>query len=540
MIQITLKLKVLLLGFVSMFIVAIAAFLSFWALNEKLHEYDSLIHQQVQAAITVNETTIEFKKQVQEWKNVLLRGHNRKDLGKYWQKFKQQQEKIQALVDTLLKLEITPESKALVKKFKHEHSAIHEKYVQGYRVYLDNEFGHKEADKYVRGIDRAPTEHLEQATALIIQDAKAKSADLYAASKQVVIFSVIFITIAVVIVSVISHHIGVNHITKPVTNIIKNIRKLADGQFFFKVKVKNRDELGEMANNVKMLQSKWFNCTEEINTSMNVLRQADEALFQLSSDIKSGTESQSLRTDQAASGMTEMSSTSKEVAEHAADAAEASKQAEHAAIEGEKVMVSAINTMHKMQEQIINTSDVIAGLEENTSEIDKVLDVIRAIAEQTNLLALNAAIEAARAGEQGRGFAVVADEVRSLAQRTQDSTAEIHTIIEAVQNSAKNAVQAMDAGRKQSEEGMQRINETGDNLRAIRSAVDKISCINQFIASAALQQSDVAEDMTKSISEIASISYITANQAKDVNQSAQKMKQTRINLEEVIQQLRKE
>ena len=164
--------------------------------------------------------------------------------------------------------------------------------------------------------------------------------------------------------------------------------------------------------------------------------------------------------------------------------------------------------------------------------------MIRGIAEQTNLLALNAAIEAARAGEQGRGFAVVADEVRSLAQRTQESTAEIHGIIENVQSAAQNAVKAIETGREQSEDSMNKVSEAGEQLTIIKAAVDRITSVNQFIATAANQQAAVAEDITQNIAEIADIASITAEQSKEVIDSSERMKSTRLDLERVIHNLR--
>ncbi|WP_412547784.1 methyl-accepting chemotaxis protein [Pseudomonas sp. PDM14] len=205
-----------------------------------------------------------------------------------------------------------------------------------------------------------------------------------------------------------------------------------------------------------------------------------------------------------------MSATAQEVARHAAEAARAADEADTSAQQGEKVMQATIHTITGIRGEIANTAEVIRRLEADSGRIGKVLEVIRGIAEQTNLLALNAAIEAARAGEQGRGFAVVADEVRTLAQRTAESTAEIHQIIDTVQTGAVNAVRAIENGQNRSEEGVTQVTAAGATLQRITSAVEAIRDMNRQIATAAEEQTSVAEDISRNLTEITAIA--TTNQ----------------------------
>ena len=534
----SLKAKILLLGLVSILTVGAISLIAFFTLSGKVDSYKKLIELDVAAVSTVDETTALFKKQVQEWKNVLLRGHNEKDLNKYWERFKDNQKEIQKRSSTLLALDIPATAKTHVRNFKEEHERIFSKYQEGYNLFINNSFDSRMGDQHVRGIDREPTKELEKASKIIVETVKSEAASLSASSNTIVTVGVSVIVLAVLAAGFFSFYLSSQKIAKPIENIINNVRRLAEGDFNFRLRVNNRDELGEIADSIRSLQEKLVSSTDDINVSMDVLRRTDETLSNISSSIQSGTENQYSRTDQVASAMNQMSSTSREVAQHAAEAADASKDAEDAADSGENVMESAISTISKMRDHISSTTEVITTLETNTTEVGTVLDVIRGIAEQTNLLALNAAIEAARAGEQGRGFAVVADEVRSLAQRTQESTAEIHEIIESVQGAAQNAVKAIETGRDQSEESMNKVNEAGDQLKIIKDSVDKITNVNQFIASAAHEQAAVAEDITKNISEIADIASVTANQAKEVIDSAQQMRDTRIGLEKVITSLR--
>lgn len=249
-----------------------------------------------------------------------------------------------------------------------------------------------------------------------------------------------------------------------------------------------------------------------LETSMRLeqsTRQLDAASGELNSiaiELGQGIQDQSLRLDQVATAMEEMASTAQEVASHATRAARAADDAENATQQGEKAMVGMVNGINDIRDEITNTAKVIHRLADDSGRIGEVLAVIHSIAEQTNLLALNAAIEAARAGEQGRGFAVVADEVRNLAQRTAQSTAEINTIIATVQKGAESAVQAIESGKRSIESGIDQVQLAGKILGGVTDAVQTICDMNQQIAVAAEEQTLVTEDISRNLSELVVIS----------------------------------
>jgi methyl-accepting chemotaxis protein len=189
-----------------------------------------------------------------------------------------------------------------------------------------------------------------------------------------------------------------------------------------------------------------------------------------------------------------------------------------------------------LAKDVEEVADVIQKLESDSNNIGGVLDVIRGIAEQTNLLALNAAIEAARAGEQGRGFAVVADEVRTLAQRTQQSTEEIQHMIEQLQSGANNAVQAMKLGRDRAESTVQQAMQAGESLDAIKAAVGTITDMNTQIASAAEEQSAVAEEVNRNIINISDVAIKTTENVNETAEASAKLSQMAMQFSSLVHQ----
>jgi methyl-accepting chemotaxis protein len=221
--------------------------------------------------------------------------------------------------------------------------------------------------------------------------------------------------------------------------------------------------------------------------------------------------------------MNEMSASSSDVAGNAQYASSAAQEAAVQASQGRQVVTGTIDAIGDIATDVDNAATVINGVAENSTGIGSVLDVIKSIAEQTNLLALNAAIEAARAGEQGRGFAVVADEVRALAKGTQDSAQEIQEMITGLQAGTEKAVQAMDTSRRKAREYAEQAVAAGDALAAITGAIGTISDMNTQIAAATEQQSAVSEEINRNVTNISSISAETADYTKQLVSSSEEM-----------------
>ncbi len=261
-------------------------------------------------------------------------------------------------------------------------------------------------------------------------------------------------------------------------------------------------EMARMGAAFNLFAAKVQSMVQQVTRSIEQLSTAAEQMSNITDEINREIHQQQSETDQVATAMNEMTATVQEVAKHASGAAEAARLADQQSAEGKEKTEQTQAAMAALADEIENAAGVIHTLEQESVQIGSVLDVIRDIAEQTNLLALNAAIEAARAGEQGRGFAVVADEVRTLASRTQTSTREIETMIERLQAGAVGAVKAMEAGQLRAKAGVEQAALAGTALKTIHQSVGSISDMNLQIASAAEEQSTVAEEINRNITTI--------------------------------------
>lgn len=292
--------------------------------------------------------------------------------------------------------------------------------------------------------------------------------------------------------------------------IVQGLHAMSKGDLTHKVSISGKDEFAWMCWEYSEGRKGFMNLVKDILGSAGQLAAAAEELSAVTEQSNKGVMRQEGEINQVATAMNEMSATVTEVSKNAGNAATAAQEADERAKEGCDVVNTTVQTINNLASEVERTSEVIENLKGDSISIGTVLDVIRDIAEQTNLLALNAAIEAARAGEQGRGFAVVADEVRTLASRTQQSTREINDMIERLQNGANQAVTVMELGRAKAEESVEQAAKAGEALQAITGVVDNIKSMNMQIASAAEQQSATAEEINRNIVNISEVAQETA------------------------------
>jgi len=306
-----------------------------------------------------------------------------------------------------------------------------------------------------------------------------------------------------------SHYLG-NLNGKRAELIVNGLHALSQGDLTHKVSIAGKDEFAWMCWEYSQGRKGFMSLVKDILGSAGQLAAAAEELSAITEQSNNGVMRQQGEIEQVATAMNQMSATVAEVSKNAGSAATAAQEADDSAKDGWGVVNTTVQTINNLASEVERTSEVIENLKGDSLSIGTVLDVIRDIAEQTNLLALNAAIEAARAGEQGRGFAVVADEVRTLASRTQQSTREINDMIERLQNGANQAVSVMEMGRAKAEESVEQAAKAGEALQSITGVVDNIKSMNMQIASAAEQQSSTAEEINRNIVNISEVAQETA------------------------------
>jgi len=303
--------------------------------------------------------------------------------------------------------------------------------------------------------------------------------------------------------------------------IINALNKMAEGDLTPRCKLEGLDEFARLATEFTKARRNFLQLVDAVAASSATIASAAEALSTVTSQSKAGMNRQSAETERVAEAIGAMSASVNEVAQKAQRAAEAATEADKESQQGFQVVRATSQAIEELAGEVMQTSEALMNLKADSLNIGTVLDVIRGIAEQTNLLALNAAIEAARAGEQGRGFAVVADEVRSLASRTQQSTREIQTMIERLQNGANIAVEVMQSGLSKAQGSVQQAQQAGRSLESITAMVDTIRSMNVQIAAAARQQQQNAQHISSSVDNIRTIGTEATQGALHIAQASQ-------------------
>jgi methyl-accepting chemotaxis protein len=329
-----------------------------------------------------------------------------------------------------------------------------------------------------------------------------------------------------------------NSITRPISQALSAAETIAEGNLTHPVKVDGTDEAGRLLAAMHKMQEKLRDTLQSISGSADQLASAAEELNAVTDEGARGLARQNDEIEQAATAVNEMTSAVEEVARNAISTSDASKNATSSAGDGRDLVQETVSAIERMSSDVQATADLVGNLAEESRDIGKVLDVIRGLADQTNLLALNAAIEAARAGEAGRGFAVVADEVRALAHRTQQSTSEIERMIGSIQGGTEKAVGSMRNSTERAASTLSIAKGAGLALDTINTAIVEINERNLVIASAAEEQAQVAREVDRNLVNIRDLSAQSSDGASQTSAASGELTRLAVDLNGLVSRFR--
>lgn len=493
----SLQFKVLILVASAMAVSLAVSVASLTRVYGSIQELDRISREDFQSQAALLQALADFKSQVQEWKNVLLRGHDPAALDKYWSAFlKQEKETMTTVREARANLR-EPAILAKLEQFAAAHKAVGERYRAGLDEFKKSSFDAKVGDKSVQGIDRAPAQILEEAQRLAVEaggKATAQAVDSAETGYRVAIVGTVVVMLGALVILWVFMR---KTVISPIREASLFAEKIERGDLTAEIESRSKDEIGQLIGSLARMKHSLGAVVRQVRTSAEAVVTASSQVAAGTTDLSQRTEEQASSLEETAASMEELSSTVKQNADNARQADELARTASKRAEQGGAEVVNVVTTMGDISQSAERISDIIS--------------VIDSIAFQTNILALNAAVEAARAGEQGRGFAVVAAEVRSLAQRTAQAAKEIKDLI-------GHSVQQVGAGT-------QLVEQAGDTIQALVIDVKRVSGLMGSIAEASAEQSRGVQQVNKTVTEMDKVVQQNASAVQQSAAAAEGMRQ---------------
>jgi len=530
--------KLLLISGAGILLVLAGALYGFWSTWNSLETLGDTVQQGNSNTFAVLTMEADFKKQVQEWKDVLLRGGDPEKLAKYWGNFEKKEREIDTAALALQQKVGDPEARLLITRFLEAHRQMGGDYRKGLQAFKDAGFDPKAGDQAVAGMDRPPTELLVSCSKRI----KALSDALSSAASQRGfrgILSGLALMAGTMLLGCAGFLLTIQRsIVNPAHRLVDDLSHLERGDLSRPILSSNHDELGSIAASAELVRQHLGEMVTRVGAAASEVAGAARELIGCSGNIAAGIQELSSQTGAVATASRQMSDTSDEISASCLDVAHHADQADTAARSGAAVVQETIAVMNRIAQRVQLTAETTSSLGARSDQIGQIIGTIEDIADQTNLLALNAAIEAARAGEQGRGFAVVADEVRALAERTTRATREIGEMIKSIQTETRSAVGAMSEGVREVEAGT---NEAAKSNLALQSIQDKIASVTMMasqIATAAEEQTATTSEISQSIQLISGIVEQTAAGSHQTTAAAKQLSELSDDLQKMVREFR--
>ncbi|WP_342807148.1 methyl-accepting chemotaxis protein [Alteromonas sp. M12] len=502
-------------------IILVAVYIGLSSLNSVTQEYSATVNQEVTNITHVSGLNVRFKTQVQEWKNTLIRGKDPEQLEKYWGRFVENGQTIVTQYSNILNnMSEQHPAYSHVKDFSVSYPKMLQAYESGYDAFLTSGFDIGVADNSVKGIDRAPTESLNNAVEATNQYVLGLKKQIESRASSVFIYTnvIIIVTILICILAV-SWFINASVLT-PLNRLTDVSKQIASGDFTGEIESTTRDQIGLVTDNVKLIQNDLSKMLSRILGELKELGEIINNLVEGFQTVKHGLKSQVDLTQKTNDRVEQLTQTGNDIDGAIKKASEFVASSTKEADQGRTVFKQNVMISQSVMDATNYASDIISTLKKDSDDIGDVVNVINSIADQTNLLALNAAIEAARAGGAGRGFAVVADEVRNLANKTQQSTQLISQNVQKLQNAADEAVSAMAQGKIQAADGLHQAESSLGIIDALSQSFSKIHDLNLQVQDAVglqqLQNSNVNNDISEIVA-LSESSQLAVNRMEDAS-----------------------
>lgn len=443
------------------------------------------------------------------------------------------------IIEELSKTIKSNEGKALVAKIQDAQAA----YVKSQNLIIEliENDKHDEAKKELFStVRKSQSEYFKVLEELITFQSKAMETAGHDVESTVMATRNITIAILIlaIILSIFASTIIIRSITRPVAELVAANEKLANGDLTVAITVTGGDEIGQLAESSRRVIDNLKDILNKVADTSSQVASASNQLQSTAEQIATGAEEVAAQTSTVATASEEMAATSSDIARNCSMAAESSQQTSSSATRGSAVVQETISGMSRIADHVKQSAMTVESLGARSEQIGAIVGTIEDIADQTNLLALNAAIEAARAGEQGRGFAVVADEVRALAERTTRATKEISDMIKAIQNETKSAVRAMEEGVSEVEKGAASSEKSGEALKEILSQINEVTMQINQIATAAEEQTATTSEITSNIHQVTDVVHQTSRGASETATAASQLSSNALILQDLVRRFK--